>query len=705
MSAAPTPLALLLRPRSVALYGASDKSAWSRGIVNATRTLGYDGPMFAINRSASPAHGLPGFRSATQIGAPVDTACVLAPAASVPQVFDDMAQAGIRTAVVLSSGFSETGPEGAAAQQRLLEQARRHGITFMGPNSMGVAHIAARSGLCAFTVPEPVLPGGLACVSQSGSMCVALADYALQQGVGLSFMAAMGNEAMVDLCDVVEHLMDDPATRAIGVCAATVRNPARFVAVARRALAVRKPIVVLKLGRGARSAAIAPAHTGALTGDDAVFDAVCRHHGVLRADSLEDLVGTAALLAHTGPIGPGGIAYVSPSGGACSVFAEAAERAGLPMPALAPATLERLRSVLPDDARTDNPFDTTGAVINDPTLLTHCLQAIADDPGVALTVCGYTIGSKDKRSGTRLPLMQAAGAALAPLGPRALLASHALRPSTPLLREAQQAVGIPFVTGGIAHLARSLAKAIDWSARLAAPPLADAGPAGPAGPACERPVGERAVLRHLQRHGVPVVPTLLAATAVQAQDAARQFRSPVALKVSAPDVAHKTEAGGVRLDVRGDTDVSRAFGDIVRSVHTRRPEALIEGVAVSPMRRGGVELRVSVTRDAAWGPLLAVGLGGIWSEVLTDVQMRPLPLRGEEIAAMLRALRGFGLLAGARGQEPADLHGLVRAIESIGDAALALHPAAAVLQVNALRVAGRQIEALNGLVTWPSDGA
>ena len=684
---------------NVALVGASDRSTWTQMIVRRFQDYGHQGQVFAVNRDGREALGLAGYRTCRDIPAQVDTAIIVVPAAAVAGALEDAADAGITSAVVLSSGFAEAGSEGEILQRELAAVARRRGITMFGPNSMGFANIAGGAVATAIGTRTPVIPGGIAIVSQSGAVANEIAKFAHQQGIGLSFLCATGNEAMVGLADVVDYLVDDPATRAICAYVEAVGGTERLASAARRAMAARKPIIVLKVGSSAVSASVAKAHTGAMVGDDRVFDAACRELGIIRVRSIEEMIVTAALIEATGPIDRSGIALASVSGGGCGMFADLADQHGVPTPAFTPETCEQLAGVLPSFASSLNPLDMTGAVLQNPSLWSKALPILFDDPGIGLVVTLIAMPGTPAEMATCETHWPVIAQAYRDAGRRPLLLSQVIQPMGPEARQVAQASGLHDIIFGMDFGTRALGHLGRWSNRL----HEGCGPVETVAALADPPRldGERDALDFLASHGVPVVPGEVVQDAGSALSAASTFGTPVALKIASPDIAHKTEAGGVKLGI-APQDAGRAYGEIREAVGLALPHARIDGVIVSPMRAGGLELFVGVARDPDWGPAIAVGLGGVWVEVLGDSAVRLLPIDKAGAQGMLRSLRAAALFDGYRGAPAADIDRLAEVIVAIGEAALALGPRLAALEINPLWVRGDQVEALDALVVWES---
>jgi len=384
-------LSTLFNPRSVVLVGATDRSTWSKMAFDNLRLLGFQGRVHLVSRSGGSAHGQPTFTSVMEIGEPVDVALLMLPIAAMNDALRDLGAAGITSAVVLAGGFAETGPEGRALQDEMVATARSLGIRLLGPNCLGFINFNT-GGVCwTGSMRTPPLKGGISIVSQSGAVATVMKHFAHQHGIGLNVVAATGNEAVLGLADVVDYLVDDPATRVITVFAESVRDTALLTHAARRALRVGKPIVLLKVGRSEITVQAAQSHTGSLVGDDSVFDGVCQQLGLVRVRSIEELMFTAALLEKTGVLQGEGVAVLSASGGMGELAADYADLEGVDLPRLAAGTLAALSSTLPPMATPANPLDLTGAVVNKPELFLDCMQALEQDPAVSVLVCVFDV--------------------------------------------------------------------------------------------------------------------------------------------------------------------------------------------------------------------------------------------------------------------------------------------------------------------------
>lgn len=690
----------MLTPASVAIVGAKDGSATSYGVVEALDRVGFAGRIFAVNRSAAPAHGLATFASCTAIGEPVDTAVLLIPAAAVGDVLDDAARAGIRTAVVLASGWAETGSAGAAEQEALVSRARQRGITVIGPNCLGFMNVAARAGAWIASFPADVRPGPVGIVSQSGGVGNALVDLAAEFGVGVSCVVTTGNEPMVTTTDVLEYLIEDDGTASVAMFTEAIADPARFLAAAARARELGKAIVILKAGSSALAARNAVSHTGSLVGDDRVVDAALRQCGAIRVRSLEELIVTADVTARAGPLRAPGMAVVSISGGSVDIVADEAARLGLGLPQFGQAASRAITSALPGFATVRNPLDITGGALGDEFEQVLRIVDKQEEFGVVAVLCNVPSYDSCKVAGIS-GLLTTIGRGLESIATPGFLLSQSIAHLNEAGRAAARAAGVCALPG-LSLGTAALARLSWWSGTLAAAGARSAAEPAPR-PRLQAPPGggavsEWAARQLLEPAGVPFVPAVLARSASEAAAAAAGYGGPVAVKLVSPDAPHKSDIAAVRLGVEGAAQVRQAFADVVAAGLAHQPGMRVEGVQIAPMRHGGVELVAGVTRDPHWGPVLAVGLGGLFVEVVADLAVRVLPVTDADIEEMLGELRGSAVLDGVRGEPAADRAAAVTAIRRIADAAWGLGDALGSLEVNPLRVDHAGAEALDALV-------
>jgi acetate---CoA ligase (ADP-forming) len=700
-------LTSLFRPRSVALVGASDKSTFSLLAYRNLVEFGLGDRTYLVNRRGATTHGRPTVTSCAHIGEPVDVAYLMVPQAAMLEALRDAAEAGIRNACVLSSGYAEAGDAGRAAQAELVAHAASLGMVLLGPNHLGFANFTDGVPVC--SVPGLPRQGGpVALLSQSGASSSAMLDFASLANVGLSYLVTLGNEAMITAGHVLDFLVDDPGTRAVAVFMETVRDPAVFRRAARRAAAAGKAVVVLKAGSSALSARTAAAHTGALVGDDRVISSVFEDLGVIRVDSIEDMLISAGAAAALGRLDRPGIGIVSISGGACDIVADRAEDIGAALPELAAPTRDALAGIMPAYGTVQNPLDVTGAAVIDPTIFTRTIEVMSADPSIGVVGVINTLPWTDPGQPYHGQVfVDAIGAGMQAASCPTAYINQVMQPVTDYTRASMEHGHVPYVLPGLRQAVVALRNVAWWSEVTRTPPTVAAGrPASVPVPAPGERRGqwaEDAARRLLSDAGIPVVPACLVSSADEAVKAAAGLGRPLAVKIASADIVHKTDIGGVRLNVPPDESAVREAYLAVTAAAAAAGTGTGADVLISPMRTGGTELLVGVVRDSVWGLMLAVAIGGIFVEVLQDSALAPLPVTSAQARRMLGTLRGRTLLDGARGGAPADLSALSAVIARIGDLAVALgDDYLESLEVNPLWVDGATIEALDAAVTWTS---
>jgi acetate---CoA ligase (ADP-forming) len=697
-------LGSLFRPRSVAVVGASDKSTWSQSVYKYLVEFGFTDRTYLVNKRGVDVHGRPTFTSCAKIGVPVDLAFVMVPQAVVLEALSDAAAAGIRNVVILSSGYGEAGSAGREAQTALVAHAEALDMVILGPNHLGFANLVDQ--VPATTMPGlPRKSGPVALLSQSGAVCVGMLEFAAQHGVDLSYLVTLGNESMITAGHVLDFLVDDPQTRSVAIYMEAIREAEVFRAAARRAANAGKAVVVLKVGSSQRSMRSAAAHTGALAGDDATLNAVFRDLGVIRVSTVEDMLLTARAAAYLGPISRSGIAVVSDSGGACGVFADRAQEVDAEIPDFSAETTQMLAKILPSFGTAQNPLDVTGAIVMDPPIWRRCLETVAHDPaiGVVAAISSYAWNGTGLRS-LEWFLERTGGAGVSPGGAPIVYVNQVMQPIKEHTRDLLADHGVKVVVSGLEHGARVLRNIAWWSGALHSAREAHAQPTLPQQlkPPRERRKGtwsEYAARNLLAEAGIPVIPADVANSADEAVAVAAKLGVAVAMKIVSPDILHKSDIGGVRLQVAGEQAVRQSYQDLI-AAGAKVSSAKIDGVLISPMRSGGIEMMVGVVRDPDWGLVMAVAFGGVLVEVLQDSVLSPLPVGEVRAQSMLQQLRGADLLEGVRGGPPADVVQLAQVIARVSRLAELLGEDLESLEINPLRVDGSTLEALDAVVTW-----
>jgi acyl-CoA synthetase (NDP forming) len=694
------------RPRSIALVGATDNSRWSLYTYENLRNYHFPGSIYLVNPNRAVVHGERAYKGVRDLPEVVELAFVMVSTPHVLSILQEAASLGTKNIVILTSGFSEMGEEGARLEHEILTFTARSGLTLLGPNGNGFVNVTDQITPYGLPITPPLRPGPVGVVLQSGALASAVLTYAQGHGIGLSLMVAMGNETMISVTDVVDYLLEETNTRSVALFLESIRHPDELRRVAEKARALRKTLVALKIGSSEVSSRTAMAHTGALVGNDAVNDAALRQLGIIRVSSLEDLLSTAGLAGYSHPLPGPRMGVVTPSGGACDLISDLAEEVGLELPEFAPETVERLQTILPAFSTCHNPLDVTGYVVVDSSIQQRSLEVVVNDPHFDFVLNLVATEGRSEPTpeilAVRLPEYDKLNSIIRAAPRQVLLTSNTCMDLSPLARLVVERTGLHW-TPGIEHGIRAIGRFCWWSEFInAAPATVEAETPPPISYA--RPFkgnwSEAQARDLLEQAGIPTVPARLATTPEEAAQAARAVGLPVVLKIQSPDLPHKSDLGGVTLNLVSEEAASEEFTAMLARVQGKRPDADIEGILVSPMRPAGIELLVGVVRDDLWGPVLTVGLGGVWTEVLKDTAVRILPVRQGEVEQMLGELRGAALLYGTRGQEGVDLQAVSEVIYRVSTLALALGPQLSALEINPLRVLGSYVEALDVLVHW-----
>ena len=698
----PEQMARLIRPRSVAVVGVSEREAafGSRVVANLG---GFDGRIYLVNAKHLELRGRPCFPAVDALPETPDCVVIATAREAVEPIVMQCAARGVGAVIVLASGYAETGqPERVAAQSRLAAIARAADMRLVGPNTIGLVNYAVGAGLTFSGMPDrvPLRPQAIGIVSQSGALGFALAQ-GMMRGVSVSHVLAAGNSCDVDVADHVAYLASDPECRAIACVFEGMAHPLRMVAAAELAWRADKPLVLYKMATGAAGARAALSHTGSLAGSEAAYRAAFARTGAMQVDTLEALVEAAAFFAKAPAPKARGIAVIATSGGAAIMAADKAERHGVPLPQPGPAAAAVLAAHVPDYGSTRNPCDVTAQVITAPGGLLACTGALLGDPAYSALVTSQAYAYAPATA--RLPVLSQAAAAHGKIvcsiwmpewleGPGAF--ETEADPHLALFHSTDRCFAVLAAWHRRAELRQAMrdvhARFSQPGAKAEAAALLRATP-GPALTAHE-------AKRVLALYGVPVVSDHLVQDPDTAVAAAVALGFPVVLKGQSPDIQHKTEAGMVRGGLRDADEVSQAFRAILDAAAALTPRPSLHGVLVQPMLPKGIELMVGVRHDPQFGAMVVVGLGGVLVEVLRDVALAPAPVGLDEALAMLNRLRGAALLRGFRGTESVDLARLAELVCRMSELAADTEGIIAELEVNPFICAGDRILAADALI-------
>ncbi|MDA7945889.1 MAG: acetate--CoA ligase family protein [Hyphomicrobiaceae bacterium] len=653
-------LRFLLEPESVAIIGASDDPSRIGG--RPLRYLlneGFEGAVYPVNPNRDTVQGKKAFPTITDVPEAVDCAVISVPAKIVPETLEACAASGAKSAIIFSSGFAEMGDEGVAKQSELSAISERTGIRVVGPNCLGLLSFRSRFFPTFSSSGDAGYPdaGPLAIVSQSGAYGTHVYAVARSWGLGVSHVITTGNECDVDVAECISWMADDENVKVIAAYAEGVKDGDALIGAFEKARANKKPIVFMKVGRSEEGAAAAASHTASLAGSDEIYDAVFRQFGVHRASTTEELLDVA--YACTGSIHPTSkrIGLITLSGGVGAQMADHAKLAGLDVAPMPDAAQAKLKALLPF-ASALNPVDTTAHFFNDMNLVRENFAIMLEEGRYDIAVAFFTmVAASPYLIDDLIAELEGIRARfpdrllfLSLLGPPEVVQRYRdagyLTYEDPC-RAIDAAAAMVTFGKSFAESARPIHK--EQGAKTHAVP--------------SRPLSEWASRELMADTGVPLVEAVFATSADQAAEAYAKFNAPVAVKISAPDITHKTEIGGVVLNIEMADEARRAYEDLMSRAKGSTPD----GVIVSPMISGGIECILGVQVDPVFGPTIMFGLGGVFVEVFNDVSFRLAPVTPDEALRMIEETKGAALLRGARGKPPSDMRALAEAIVALSE--------------------------------------
>src|SRR5215467_14632052 len=685
--AMPPPIEALLRPRAIALVGVSPKGGAGANILRSGQRFGYAVPTWPVNPNASEIAGQRCYASLRDLPQMPDCVIVAVPASAVLDVVGEAAALGVRGVYVVSEGFADAAnDEGRERQAKLMALARSASIALAGPNCMGIASLHYRFAATMADIPSVAVAGGVSLVSQSGGLLNSFAELVSNRGIGVNYLISSGNEAVLEMADYIEFLADDPATRVITCIMEGAKNGRRFRAAIERA-ARRKPLVVLKLGRSAFGQRATLAHTGTLAGRHEAFVALFRQNGVALVDSIDALVETAALF-DLAPLPKGDrVVMMTVSGGATSLIGDLGEAAGLNFPPIAEATNARIQKILGVDRAFGNPLDTVGL----PRLrrdgnISAVVQAMLEDDGIDLV--GLVLGMRGDGWDSHQELIDRLAAAAKGASKPLMVVSFMSNSLTRHWRSYAQANRLPLVED-LERGLKAVRHLIDYAKFRCSTEQRGIVAAPVAPPAQARVLTEAQSKKILGVAGLPVTREALARDAAEAVRVAAEIGGAVALKIQSPDIAHKSDIGGVHLGARTATEVEAAARGVFDNARRNCPDATIDGILVQEMVEDGVEFILGMTYDATFGPLVVCGAGGVTVEVFKDAAVLLPPFTADEARAAIASLKVAALLDGFRGTPPRDVDALIDCCVRFGDFVAATDGQYAAIDLNPVLVRAR----------------
>jgi len=684
----------LFYPRSIAIIGASADPAKPGGApLFSMIKNGFSGNIYPVNPNRENICGLTCYPSLEEIPGEVDLAIIAVSAELVQEALQDCAAKGVKAAVVFTSGFAETGGIGAKLQENMAKLAQDNNISLCGPNCMGIfnAQNAMTAGFFISELPEKVTaPNFYGFITQSGGFGAIMHAIASERYIGFTYFVSSGNETDLQFADYLAYMVKDANTKVIGGYIEGVKDGRKLFHAAEMALEAQKPVLVIKTGRHPAAARAAASHTGALAGSDRIYNAFFKQKGIIRVESIEELVTILSLLA-AGNLPRGNrVGIIAGSGGFGVLLADKCAGAGLEVGPLTAQTQAALTKLLPDFVTPSNPIDMTSQIMLNSNILSETINLVIKDSNIDMLIILHWAS----RTGWSQPTREVVD-----------LLAQAGKPVLVLVWGTDEAVledlrffhehRVPAVRE-TDYAARSLAALAKYSAKVNSR-FNQTKPSLP--PALDRKKVDLLLARYkpgdiLSEHrskeilracGIKTVRESLARNEEEAVQIASSLGYPVVLKIDSPGIPHKTEAGGVVLNLDTPDKVRTAYGKVIQAAKNYNPGARIEGVLVQEMLTGGIEVMAGISRDPAFGPVIMFGLGGIFVEALEDISLRVAPLNAEDAWEMIREIKGFRVLSGIRGNPPADQEAIVDVLLKLSQLALDF-PQIAELDINPLFV-------------------
>ncbi|MBI5679046.1 MAG: acetate--CoA ligase family protein, partial [Planctomycetes bacterium] len=646
-------------PQTVAVVGASrEEGKVGHDLFKNLVNHGYKGKIYPVNPHADNILGIKTYPALKEITDKVDLAVIVVPAPYVGKTVDECIEKGIDSIIVISAGFKESGIDGAARERELYQKIKQHSIRMLGPNCLGL--IDTQSALNASFAADMPAPGNIAFFSQSGALCTSILDWAVNECIGFSKFISMGNKTDIDEVALIKAIENDASTKIVLVYLEGVKNGTEFIGTAKE-MTKKKPMIVVKSGGTTAGAKAASSHTGTLAGSENAFDAAFKQSGILRAKTIEELFDYARIFSFQQLPRGSHIALITNAGGPGIIAADAVERSKLKMASFSKNTIDTLRSFLPAMANVYNPVDVLGDAKAD--RYKFVIEKVVQDPNVDAVLIILTPQAMTEIEKTAEVITEISNRTDKPIvtsfmGGKRIENSLKIMcqrkvPNYSFPERAVTAIEAMYTYTLWQKRPAPKTKIFDVQKELVASFFEKMKQAG------RQHLNEEEARQVISAYGFRIPKSILAATEPEAVKAAEEIGYPVVIKISSPDILHKSDFGGVRVGVKNETEVRNCFCEITQKARRLMPDADIKGVLVQQMVTGGKEVILGMSRDPQFGPLLMFGLGGIYIEILKDVSFRIAPIGLNEAEEMIQEIRSFPLLKGARGERPVDINTVV----------------------------------------------
>jgi acetyltransferase len=666
----------LLRPGSIAVIGANDKPGFGLSTCKNLLKSSVADHVYFVNPSRDSLFDKKCYPSIRDLPEQIDMAVIILNKNLITGILEEIAAAGCHAAVVYASGYGETGDK--KAEQELKDLCNRHQIALMGVNCAGFINNVDGVSAFGMLLNRKSGKGNIAIISQSGKICLNMmqVDY-----LDYSYLISGGNNTVITIEDYLEYLINDEDTKVIGVYMEGIKDPEKFKEAIRKAALMRKAIVIMKVGKTAKGSALAASHTGSLSGSDRSFDAVVKKFGIIRVDDIEELVQMCHLFSvlRKLPEKPA-ISAMCLSGGETGICADMASLLGLEYPDFSPETVEGLKNLLPSYATIANPLDMSATLAHDREKYAAVIRSIMDDPGIGLVICGQTFLPRHETTDVHYAMSEGMVMA-ANEGKKPLVVVNFLNSDRdPVLRNRLESSGIPMLpaAGSAFKLLRYLMDFINYKPECRTLDLAVSKEKHDIRK--KKSLTENESKEELKRFGINIPREVIITDRNELTSINMNY--PLVAKIVSPDIQHKSDMGGVALNLQNIKELENGYDNIISNVKKNCPGARVNGVLVCEMLPKGLEMIIGVNNDPQFGPIILCGMGGVFVEVFKDISLYPAPVNRDEALEMIRALKGFKLLDGCRGSDPCDIEALAGLIVRISDYAVEHTDSLAELDIN-----------------------
>lgn len=654
----------LLKPKSVAVIGASEKAGFGNSTCTNLLKSAIKDHVYFVNPNRENILGKKCYKQFSDIPEKIDMSVIILNKKLVKNALEEISQYGCRAAVVYASGFGETGDR--EAETELKELCKRLDLAVMGVNCAGFVNNL--DGVYAFGMlfDREMKRGNIAIIAQSGKLCLNMLQV---EYMNYSYLISSGNSTCIAVEDYIEYLIDDENTKVIGLYMEGIKNPSKFRNVLKKAATKRKPIVIMKVGKTSKGSALAASHTGSLSGSDKSFDAVCKKFGIVRVDDIEELVQMCHLFSVL-PMLPKKptLNAMCLSGGETGICADMATVLGLEYPEFNEETKEELRKLLPGYATVANPLDMSATVAHDGNVYAKVIRTIMDDPDIGLVICGQTILPKHLPTDVIYPMSDGMVMAARENKKPIVVMSFFNCSRDNIIREKLESAGVPILPATVYGF-KLLKYLSDYSEYNPADHNLDLAIPEKAG-GNKISYSEHESKIKLNRFGIKVPKETIFSSEEELDEVGRDYTYPVAAKIASPDILHKSDAGGVELNIKNAGELKKAFRKIIENAMKYKPDAKIDGVLIQEMLNKGTEVIVGVNNDPQFGPMILCGLGGVFVEIFKEAVLYPAPINEKEAAEIIESMKGCELLQGFRGSKKCDIDELIKLLLMVSDYAV-----------------------------------